>query len=365
MNASITNGLRLSDRTISYEELLQHVIYDDSDVVLAAGSLVRGYGNERSDIDVYVFTEVDHMAHDTDLSEFEWYLTYTPSTDVREEINPEPPKDAVIEELFRYIQGTRHAVHVCYIKKADLKKLVRQFQDFYEDCEKSVGMMLYHQLIAAVGEYDFTRMGKYLGGIALRNNPGYNELFPPTIKEQFCYIGYRTHNVTFNETNDLVGMIKKGDAATAAHFARDYMLRATWAFSFLVGEPNAYKKWVVDRVGHWPEAYRHLADWFMRLYFCDMSTDDKKLAFCLEMLDFCDAVLLAGVELQESSDSLPSPQICLDVLEEAYENAPPTEAMMNDRDWELRLFSTDVMPTRKVFGFAPAPDPHAAMERPA
>ena len=247
-------------------ELLGRSHATDQDVVILSGTLLEGFGNLYSDLDLYVIAE--------DL----------PNK------GPDTPAMLVIREdgCVRRVNETLDdpaniLLDVQYYTFRELDTLARSLRTLYQESRQSTQIYrktLHHE--------DEDLIHKLLSGRVLRDGTGEfdaNRIFDTGM---FCFLKYRNEVGGYAEFRDLVGSWTDGDLDTCIYNTRGYLISQVSGMMFLAGSTNPRPKWFLRRLASLRAEYTDIKDGVMSWIEGAHRTELEKreaVAFACELID--------------------------------------------------------------------------------
>ena len=248
-------------------ELLGRSRATDQDVVVLSGTLLEGFGNFHSDLDLYVIGDE------------------LPSK------GPETPAKLVIREdgCVRRVNDTLGEaadilLDVQYYTFRELDTLVRSLRSLYQESTQSTQIYrktLHHE--------DEDLIHKLLTGKVLQDGLGDFDaarIFDPGM---FCFLKYRNEVGGYSEFRDLVGSWAAGDLDTCVYNTRGYLISQVSGMMFLAGSTNPRPKWFVRKLTSLPATYTEMKEGVMAWLEGPHRTDLEKREAVETACDLIDA----------------------------------------------------------------------------
>jgi hypothetical protein len=217
-------------------ELLARSRGTEEDVVVLSGTLLEGFGNLYSDLDLYVIGE----------------KLPTKESDV--------PATLVIREdgCVRRVNETLEdaddlLLDVQYYTFHELDTLARSLYSLYAESRQSTGIYrktLHHE--------DEDLIHKLLTGEILQDGTGEFDTRTRFDPGMFCFLKYRNEVGGYAEFRDLVGSWTAGDLDSCIYNTRGYLVSQVSGMMFLAGSTNPRPKWFVRRLGALHSEYADL-----------------------------------------------------------------------------------------------------------
>lgn len=298
--------------TVDPSELLRRSRATDQDVVVLSGTLLEGYGNLYSDLDLYVIGE------------------RLPSK------VPDLPNRRIIGEDGR-VRRVNDVLTNCadilldvqYYTFRELDSIARSLNALYQESMQSTRTFrrtLHHE--------DEDLIHKLLTGKVLQNSDtGFDarRTFDP---ETFCFLKYRNEVGGYPEFRDLVGSWTSGDLDTCLYNTRAYLISQVSGMMFLAGNTNPRPKWFVRRLGSLDAAYSGLRDGVMFWMYNARRTDSQKRAAVEEACALIDETYSHARRLLGTSKNYFSLEQAIEMTDREFE-----ERSARDRDslaeWHL------------------------------
>lgn len=268
MNADLPRRIELLQGRIVVEpwELLGRSRASDKDVVVLSGTLLEGFGNLYSDLDLYVIG--DELP--------------TKGSDV--------PATLVIREdgCVRRVNDTLESagnilLDVQYYTFRELQTLARSLCTLYQEARQSTQIYrktLHHE--------DEDLIHKLLTGKILQDGTGtFNagRTFDPGM---FCFLKYRNEVGGYAEFRDLVGSWTAGDLDTCIYNTRGYLVSQVSGVMFLSGSTNPRPKWFVRRLASLPPEYSDVKEgvmsWMQNAHRTERQKRDA-IEFACDLID--------------------------------------------------------------------------------
>lgn len=222
-------------------ELLGRSRATDQDVAVLSGTLLEGFGNFYSDLDLYVIG------------------------DELPDKGPETPAMLVIREdgcVRRVNENLEDSANILldvqYYTFRELDTLARSLRTLYQESRQSTQIYrktLHHE--------DEDLIHKLLTGRVLQDGTGVfdaQRIFDPGM---FCFLKYRNEVGGYAEFRDLVGSWTAGDLGTCIYNTRGYLISQVSGMMFLAGNTNPRPKWFVRRLASLPAEYTDIKDGVM------------------------------------------------------------------------------------------------------
>lgn len=304
-------------------ELLGRSRATDQDVVVLSGTLLEGFGNFYSDLDLYVIGDE------------------LPSK------GPETPAKLVIREdgCVRRVNDTLGepadiVLDVQYYTFQELDTLARSLRTLYQESMQSTQIYrktLHHE--------DEDLIHKLLTGKILQDglgNFGASRIFDPGM---FCFLKYRNEVGGYSEFRDLVGSWAAGDLNTCIYNTRGYLISQVSGMMFLAGSTNPRPKWFVRRLASLPSTYADVKDGVMAWLEAPHRTDLEKREAMETACDLIDASYQHARQLLGANSSYFSAEDALELTEREF-GGRATHDKDTLAEWQLRrrMFSQPSSP---------------------
>lgn len=319
--------------------------------VVIAGSLVTGFGNSRSDLDVYVIGETLPRASEIDLKQYDFHVTMAADGAIAERDDGADPASQV-KEVFKYSNGGLGPVHITFLTTSQVTKLRDRVLEVFARAAATVDYMRGYDT-ADFGYTPFVFLGKLLQGECLANPELFESLLGAEIRSKFCFISYRYKCPTYVEMNDAAGSWEAGDHLMAALFSRILLESFCWSLSLLTLDTNTNPKWVIKSITVWPERYQPLSRVCLSLLLGDISSAEAQKSFTPKALETVDELIRACVREQDANPVMPKTQSLLAVFDEYFAGRLTKDANQQDYDWEKRVYGADSVPTTRLYGIGP------------
>ena len=222
-------------------ELLGRSNATDQDVVILSGTLLEGFGNSYSDLDLYVIAdELPMKRPDT-----------TAILVIRE--------DGCVRRVNETLEDPANILlDVQYYTFRELETLARSLRTLYQESRQSTQIYrktLHHE--------DEDLIHKLLTGKVLQDGTAEfdaRRIFDPGM---FCFLKYRNEVGGYAEFRDLVGSWTAGDLDTCVYNTRGYLISQVSGMMFLAGSTNPRPKWFVRRLASLPAEYADIKEGVM------------------------------------------------------------------------------------------------------
>ena len=235
-------------------ELLSRSRAKEGDVVVLSGTLLEGFGNLYSDLDLYVISE-----------RLPKKAPGVPTTLVLRE-------DGRVRRINETLAiSTNILLDVQYYTFRELDTLARSLHTLYQESRLSTRIYrktLHHE--------DEDLIHKLLTGKVLQNSAA--DFKPREIfdRAKFCFLKYRNESGGYAEFRDLMGSWSAGDLDTCLYNMRTYLISQVSAMMFLAGNSNPRPKWFVRRLASLEPQFSELRNGVMQWMNAPQGTDAQK-----------------------------------------------------------------------------------------
>lgn len=209
------NSKMLGNYGLSTEKILDIVPTMDSDVVFLSGSIIEGFGNKGSDLDVYIINREDQhiIPNDIPFKEFPFGTEYT-------------------------FLGHEILISVMLISENNLIKHLGK-----------VNSMLERKQIGSLDKKSIELYHRVYNGVPLKGETIFREY---SVLLNFHNFSQSLHDnrtsYSENRQEDAVGALESGDIYTAFISARISLETAVEALLYLKGETNPSDKWLFRKL---------------------------------------------------------------------------------------------------------------------
>lgn len=304
-------------------ELLGRSRATDQDVAVLSGTLLEGFGNFYSDLDLYVIG------------------------DELPEKGPDTPAMLVIREdgCVRRINETLEdpaniLLDVQYYTFRELDTLARSLGTLYLESRQSTQIYrktLHHE--------DEDLIHKLLTGRVLQDGTDEfdaRRIFDP---DMFCFLKYRNEVGGYAEFRDLVGSWTAGDLDTCIYNTRGYLISQVSGMMFLAGSTNPRPKWFVRRLASLPLEYADIKSGVMSWMQGPHRTELEKRTGVASACDLIDATYKHTRALLGTHPHYFSVEEALDLTEREFEGrATHDKDTLAERDLRRRMFNSTSSP---------------------
>ena len=304
-------------------ELLGRSRATDQDVVVLSGTLLEGFGNFYSDLDLYVISdELPHKGPDT------------PAMLVIRE-------DGCVRRINDTLEDSANILlDVQYYTFSELGTLARSLRTLYQESRQSTQIYrktLHHE--------DEDLIHKLLTGKVLQDGTG--EFLARRIFDSgmFCFLKYRNEVGGYAEFRDLVGSWAAGDLDTCIYNTRGYLVSQLSGMMFLAGSTNPRPKWFVRRLASLPATYADIKGGVMSWIEGPHRTDLEKREAVESACALIDATYKHARALLGTDPRYFSAEEALDLTEREF-GGRATHDKDTLAEWQLR---------RRMFSQASSP----------
>ena len=325
MATVMTSEIELLDGRVivDAEELLRHSRAAEGDVVVLSGTLLEGFGNLYSDLDLYVIGDE------------------LPTQ------GPDVPAVLVVREdgrVRRINETLGDAAHILldvqYYTFRELDTLARSLSALYQESRHSTRIFrrtLHHE--------DEDLIHKLLTGKVLREGTSGFDASKTFEPGTFCFLKYRNEVGGYEEFRDLVGSWSAGDLDTCLYNTRGYLVSQVSGMMFLAGSTNPRPKWFVKRLASLGPEYSDLRDGVMSWMYSERRTPSQKREGVAAACNLIDATYMHARMLLDTNPRYFRAIEALELTEREFSERP-----VRDQDtmaeWQLRrrIFSTSEPP---------------------
>ncbi|MBW7962521.1 hypothetical protein [Bradyrhizobium sp. BR 10261] len=284
------------------DELLRDLYLAADDLVVVGGSLIDGYGNAFSDVDVYVVTERRPAIERVEWRRHDWM--WSSSGDISEK------RSGVLHETFDYVADTRLAINVEYIERAEAQAR------FEHACARYLDALTHTQPLSLLSYRESHFLHRLLSGVPIRNGSLMEAIVGKFDTAKLCYLGYRTFVGNYPAFRDVCGACVAGNWENAALLARSYLSGQMMALTFLGGQSNPNIKWVLSKARGMPPDYKGIVAEYERVLLEPIRTADEQAKIVWESLDLIDRILMASHRLLDLNPAFLSTHQALRLLRE-------------------------------------------------
>ena len=304
-------------------ELLGRSRATDRDVVVLSGTLLEGFGNLYSDLDLYVIGE------------------HLPMNGVELPAPLVLREDGCIRRVNdKLLESNSILLDVQYYTFQELDTLARSLRTLYAESRQTTQIYrktLHHE--------DEDLIHKLLTGTLLQDgsNPfAACEIFEPGM---FCFLKYRNETGGYAEFRDLVGSWTAGDLDTCLYNIRSYLVSQVTGMMFLAGSTNPRPKWFVRRLASLDARYSDLREGVMAWLQGERRTQRQKNAAVEEACELIDMAFRHARTLLDTNPRFFSAEEALTMTEREFAERGGSD---NDTlaEWQLRrhMFSATQAP---------------------
>ena len=304
-------------------ELLGRSRATDQDVAVLSGTLLEGFGNFYSDLDLYVIgEELPDKGPDT-----------SAMLVLRE--------DGCVRRVNETLESPANILlDVQYYTFRELDTLARSLRTLFQESRQSTQIYrktLHHE--------DEDLIHKLVTGRVLQDGSGTfdaREIFDPSM---FCFLKYRNEVGGYAEFRDLVGSWTAGDLDTCVYNIRGYLISQVSGMMFLAGSTNPRPKWFVRRLASLPAEYTDIKDGVMSWMEGPHRTQLEKREAVAGACELIDATYKHTRALLGTNPSYFTIKEALDLTEREFEGRA-THDKDTLAEWQLR---------RRMFSLASSP----------
>ncbi len=315
MNSQLPPRINLLQGLLSVDPhaLLGRSRTTDGDVVVLSGTLLEGFGNLYSDLDLYVIGK----ELPTKGSNVPPVLVIREDGCVRR-VNEtlDDPADILLD--------------VQYYTFRELDTLARSLRALYQDSIQSTQIYrktLHHE--------DEDLIHKLLTGRVLQDGTGEfdaQRIFDPGM---FCFLKYRNEAGGYAEFRDLLGSWTARDFDTCLYNTRGYLVSQVSGMMFLAGNTNPRPKWFVRRLASMPAEFADVRNGVMSWMESAHRTERQKRAAVESACELIDLTYSHVRRLLATNSGYFSAEDALELTEQEFAGRAT-----RDRDtlaeWRLR-----------------------------
>jgi hypothetical protein len=330
-NLSLLGGSLLVD----VPDLITRVKAFETDVVVAAGTLVEGYGNAQSDVDVYIIYDGVKYVEAADLERNHFVRTAAGSW------MPQPGDE--LGEIFHYLGTSGVAIQANYLLASKISQFAEEIRERYEwSCANMEDMHTidYNMPYGNVGS-------KLLNGVTLQGAERFEQLFPRRLRLPYCYLAFRHNLPTYDDMKDIAGNWVAGRLDDCVRLMEGTRDRTAMALCHLRLLTNQNQKWLSHLLHSLPEDDEDLVSLYFDLYGRARATEQEKRAFVLDSLDWIDLFFRRVQVVSNAQAGFPSTALMGEQITRAYQphlNRHPQFRF--DFEYRKRLFQDDFKPSR-------------------
>jgi hypothetical protein len=315
MNIPLPPRIDLLQGRVSVDpyELLSRSRALDEDVVVLSGTLLEGYGNLYSDLDLYVIG-----------NELPSKGPNTPITLVIRE-------DGCVRRINETLEDSANILlDVQYYTFGELETIARSLRTLYHESRQ--GTQIYRKTLH---HEDEDLIHKLLTGSVLQDGTGRFDARATFDAGAFCFLKYRNEVGGYAEFRDIVGSWTAGDLDTCLYNTRGYLVAQVSGMMFLAGNTNPRPKWFVRRLASLPVEYLDLRAGVMSWMQNAQRTLSQKREALEAACDLIDLTYRHARALLATNPRYFSAQEALALTEREFADRPIRD---NDTvvEWELR-----------------------------
>lgn len=309
--------------TVDANELLERSRAHPSNVVILSGTLLEGFGNLYSDLDLYVISES------------------LPAT-----ASDEPTQLVVREDGgLRRVNETLPAasdvlLDVQYYTFRELETLSRSLNSLYTEAREGTQIFrktLHHE--------DEDLVHKLLSGRVLQDGTqGFQAraIFDP---DAFCFLKYRNEVGGYAEFRDIVGSWSAGDFDTCLFNTRNYLISQVSGLMFLAGNTNPRPKWFVRRLASLATLHPQLPEAVVLWMHGARPGVFQKSEAIEAAFELIDTTYALARELLGANPKSFSAQEALELTEREFASRPALDRdVIAERRLRRRMFTANEMP---------------------
>jgi hypothetical protein len=300
-------------------ELLSRSRAKEGDVVVLSGTLLEGFGNLHSDLDLYVIG------------------------DRLPKKSPGVPVTLVVREDGRVRRinetlpiSTNILLDVQYYTFRELDTLARSLNTLYQESRLNTRIFrrsLHHE--------DEDLIHKLLTGTILQDaNHSFDprQIFDPG---KFCFLKYRNEVGGYAEFRDLVGSWTAEDLDTCLYNIRSYLISQVSGMMFLAGSTNPRPKWFVRKLATLDAAYAELRTGVMDWMSSERRTEQQKREAVVKACDLIDLAYAHARGLLGANPRYFSAEEALALTESDFSERPLQDRdTLAEKQLLRRMFST-------------------------
>jgi|GEM_PF-1740413 len=266
--------------SVSCQQILDLCQPKKNDVIFVCGSLVEGFGNTCSDIDVYVVTDERPKASIPAIEQNHRVLS------LHHEIIRNASSDEVLL-LHSVVPDTSVKIDVQIVLRKELQELYAKAHSLFDYAVKNLALFS-----KSMSYRDKKLIHRLLNSIPIHSDssaPVSNAIS----REKFCYLAYRWVASDFSRILDIVGACQSDQWMVALDRSRENLIRQAMATMHLNGLTDAAgKKWLPiysNNKGLFPEQLASKLRGLL-LYSSLKPAPHKRnaLDYVLQCLEFCD-----------------------------------------------------------------------------
>ena len=239
---------------VNPSELLSRSRATDGDIVVLSGTLLEGFGNSYSDLDLYVIGE--HLP------------TQGPDVPASQVLR----EDGRVRRVNETLKSSSNVLlDIQYYTFQELETLSRSLNALYH--ESRLGTRIFRKTLH---QDDEDLIHKLLTGTILQDASGSfdaRKYFDPAT---FCFLKYRNEVGGYEEFRDLIGSWMAGDLDTCLYNTRAYLVSQVTGMMFLAGSTNPRPKWFIRKLTALRPEYAELKDGILFWMNSSRHTDLQK-----------------------------------------------------------------------------------------
>ncbi|NAM96355.1 hypothetical protein [Staphylococcus hominis] len=210
-------------KEINTKKILQHInFFDENMIIYAAGSRVEGFGNEKSDVDIYIICDFTKFSNN--------------QKEIRDEEIFIKSADTLINNFI--YENIRYDIEYWDIKK--VYSIIEKVNNYSVTGDKKVPPL-------SKNECDFIHRLQY--SMPITNHKSFN-----TIKQKINFVNYKKMMAIIHIENfdgyieDLDGALQSKDFYTAYMVMKLALEEITEAYLSINGETNPNRKWLLRKL---------------------------------------------------------------------------------------------------------------------
>lgn len=269
MTVNSGGSVELLEGRISVDpaDLIRRSRATDDDVVVLSGTLLEGFGNLYSDLDVYVIGEQLPVRTTEEPGAFA----------VRED-----GRVRRVNELLA--ESTNILLDLQYYTFRELDTLARSLNALY--LESRQGTRRYRKTLH---HEDEDLIHKLLTGTILQDGTTGFDVHKIFDQNMLCFLKYRNEVGGYPEFRDLAGSWTADDVDTCLYNARGYLISQVSAMMFLAGSTNPRPKWFLRKLAALGTEYAAFRDDLLRWLYAPRNTETQKREAIESACDLIDA----------------------------------------------------------------------------
>jgi hypothetical protein len=279
--AYIANGaLRFfnDEERLSLDDINGKIYARSSDAIILAGTIIEGYGNRRSDFDVYVICDRRPAMADVDPSRHHWLYRGEDNNSVTTDRNGE------LYQLFDYLPNGNYAWDVEYWTLDEVRKVIGAVKNAH------ASLMVHGFRAGRLSPRQAEFLHKGLRGLRLQSNSAFEAVFGELSVPEFCYVLYRQYAGGYPVIRDIQGAWLAQEYDLAIYSAWSHLVDQLMSLTFLEQITNHNVKWIYKKVEALSDESAAVRERFHELCSPDLRDEQKKREHVLAILDLIDLV---------------------------------------------------------------------------